>query len=329
MLVQPIHVNNTVFPMTSAICTLFENHFHNGVAALINSLFKNGFRGQIYVGYRGSLPKWADQAIENPALNWPGAKTLSPAQDLNINFLPVTTRFHLTHYKPDFMLQLLHGPASSADSLAYFDPDIINLCRWGFYEKWMSCGVAMVHEIVSNDMPATHPSRMEWRTIIKMVNRTPKRDIHSYINAGFCGVSRQNIEFLNLWSEIVHLAIKEYNMDPEIFIAYDRTSAFYAIDQDAFNIAAMCCDCPISEMGPEAMDFVGAGWTMSHATGWPKPWTKKFIQAALAGNPPSRQDKRYWENIDYPISLYPNMKKQHTNINMLIGTAIGRFYRRN
>jgi hypothetical protein len=77
------------------------------------------------------------------------------------------------------------------------------------------------------------------------------------------------------------------------------------------------------------MDFVGAGWTMSHATGWPKPWKKKFILSALAGIPPSRQDKRYWQNIDYPISLYDNLKKQQTNMNIIIGSAIGRFYRRN
>lgn len=315
--------------MTSAICTLFENHFHNGVAALINSLYKNDFRGEIFAGYKGTLPKWAENAEDNPIFEWSGAKTLRINDDLNIHFLPVTTNYHLTHHKPDFMLALLNGPAKTADFLAYFDPDIINLCKWGFYEKWMSCGVAMVHEIVSNDMPSTHPSRMEWRHIIKLINRIPRREIHSYINAGFCGISRRDIEFLQLWSGIIQVAIKQYKMDPETFIAYDRTSPFYAIDQDAFNITAMCCNCPISEMGPEAMDFVGAGWTMSHATGWPKPWRKKFILAALAGNPPSRQDKRYWQNIDYPINLYDNLKKQQTNMNIFIGSAIGRFYKRN
>ncbi|MDB5022123.1 MAG: hypothetical protein JWQ28_3250 [Pedobacter sp.] len=314
--------------MTSAICTLFENHFHNGVAALINSLYKEGFRGDFYAGFKGTLPKWAEEAYENDRLLWPGARTLAVAEHLNVHFLPAITDFHLAHYKPDFMLALLNGPAKNADALAYFDPDIINLCRWGFYEKWMACGVAMVHEIVSNDMPATHPSRMEWQKIINAINRTPKRDLHSYINSGFCGVSRRNVEFLYLWSEIVQVAILEYKMDPKIFLNFDRTSAFYSIDQDAFNIAAMCCVCPVSEMGPEAMDFVGAGWTMSHSTGWPKPWRKKFILSALAGIPPSRQDKRYWQNIDFPISLFDSLKKRHINMNIIIGTMIGRFYRR-
>jgi hypothetical protein len=321
-------LDNLNLVTSSAVCTLFEDHFHKGVAALINSLVKNGFKGDFYAGYRGKLPNWSENAVDNANLDWPGAKTLQLAEQVKIHFLPIVTKYHFSHFKPYFMQALLNGPAGKSDALAYFDPDIVNLCRWNFYEKWMSCGVAMVHEAVSNDMPVTHPSRMEWRKIISILNRTPRREIHSYINAGFCGVSRQNLPFLKLWTEIIEIAITEYEMDPAEFIGYDRTSAFYCIDQDAFNIAAMCCDCPISEMGPEAMDFVGSGWTMSHATGWPKPWRKKFIWSALSGNPPSRQDKRYWNNIDFPINLYDTMTKKYTNVNIAIGSVIGRFYRR-
>jgi hypothetical protein len=315
--------------MASSVCTLFEGHFHKGVAVLINSLYKNGFRGNFYAGYRGVLPKWANLATENSSLVWLGAKTLQVAEDLHIHFLPVVTEYHLAHYKPNFMLRLLNGPAKDSEALAYFDPDIVNLCRWDFYEKWMSYGVAMVHEVVSNDMPATHPSRMEWYNIIRLINKELKRQINSYINAGFCGVSRKNIEFLKVWSQIIEVAIKDYKMDAATFIAYDRTSAFYAIDQDAFNIAAMCCESPISEMGPEAMDFVGAGWTMSHATGWPKPWKNKFILSALSGNPPSRPHKNYWNNIKEPIRLHSNLFTNLRKVEIFVASFIGRCYRRN
>jgi hypothetical protein len=314
--------------MTSAICTVFEDHFHKGVAALINSLYKNEFRGDFYAGYRGKLPKWADAAIENSNLDWPGAKTLQIDDGLQIHFLPIVTEYHLAHYKPSFMLSLLNGPAKNADALAYFDPDIVTLCRWGFYEKWMSYGVAMVHEIVSNDMPVSHPTRMEWYDIIRMLNKEPKREIHSYINSGFCGVSRKNIEFLKVWAQIIEVAIKDYNMDAATFIVYDRTSAFYCIDQDSFNIAAMCCESPISEMGPEAMDLVGAGWTMSHAVGWPKPWRKKVLLSAFSGNVPSRQDKQYWKNIYNPIKVYDTLYVFRKKTEISIATFIGRFYRR-
>src|SRR4051812_25512698 len=115
--------------MTSAICTLFEDHYHNGVAALINSLYKNGFRGDFYAGYRGTLPTWAGKAVESSILQWSGAKSLKVAEGLNIHFLPVTTNFHFAHYKPDFMLALMNSN-TQPDFVAYFDPDIINLCNW-------------------------------------------------------------------------------------------------------------------------------------------------------------------------------------------------------
>src|SRR4051812_5164489 len=128
--------------MVSSVCTVFEGDFHKGVAGLINSLYKNGFRGNFYAGYRGALPAWAKTATENLNLDWPGAKTLEVAKGLVVHFLPVVTNYHLSHYKPNFMLRLLQGTAKDVEALAYFDPDIVNLCKWCFYEKWMSYGVA-------------------------------------------------------------------------------------------------------------------------------------------------------------------------------------------
>ena len=71
-------------PSTTAVCTLFEGHYHYGVAALVNSLYKQGYRGSIYAGYRGSLPKWADQAH---VLHGEGEMTLAVAGDLCIHFI--------------------------------------------------------------------------------------------------------------------------------------------------------------------------------------------------------------------------------------------------
>ena len=42
--------------MDSVICTLFEGHYHYGLAAFINSVLRYNFKGCIYVGYKGKLP---------------------------------------------------------------------------------------------------------------------------------------------------------------------------------------------------------------------------------------------------------------------------------
>lgn len=314
--------------MAGAVCTLFEKKHHFGVAALINSLDRYGFQGNIYVGYRGSLPNWASEAISDNTIDWPNALTLKIKEHVNVYFLPVSTEYHLAHYKPDFMLTLLSGIANKSDSLAYFDPDIVITCNWSFFEEWISYGVAVVHEIVSSDMPDNHPVRAKWKKVISELNRTQTHSIYSYLNCGFCGVSIQNIDFLKAWSEACSIAVKSYNMDPSQFAAMDHTKTFWSIDQDAFNIAAMSCECSISEMGPEAMNFIGGGFTMSHATGSPKPWDKAFLSSAFAGKSPSLADKQYWKNANGLISPYSG-KEIRSKIKIIkIASFIGRFYRK-
>lgn len=311
-----------------AVCTLFENGHHFGVAALVNSLYKQGYKGSIYAGYKGRLPLWAREAAFDTQLDWENALTLSVQPDLQIHFLPIDTNKHLAHCKPDFMLELVAKVAKDADGIAYFDPDIVVTNKWSFFLRWMSHGVAIVHEIVSNDMPPTHPIRMEWQKVIDRMNKTTRRALYSYLNCGFCAVTKENIEFLRLWSEVIAVAISEYEMNPSQFSTFDRTSTFWSIDQDAFNIAAMCCESPISEMGPEAMDFIHAGWTMSHATGSPKPWEKRFLLAALDGRPPTKAEKEYWSNALGLINAHSSAHYRIKHFSITLAALIGRFYRR-
>lgn len=314
--------------MNLVVCTLFEKQYHFGLAALTNSMYKNGFSGDIYAGYKGDLPDWCSSATENTALSWKGAKTMVIEDGLKIHFLPLYTDYHLANYKPDFMLELLNGIAGKADGIIYFDPDIVVKCEWSFMETWVSFGVSLVHEIISNDMPSTHPVRLGWEAIVRNSNREVKRKLHSYINSGFCGVKRENIEFLEVWSDIIQIAIRDHGLKPSEFAHSKRSDLFFAKDQDAFNIAAMCSESPISEMGPEGMDFINGGFTMSHAVGRAKPWNKQFISSALKGIPASRADREFWRYVDGPVRPYAASHIKTKKLSLGIAGFLGRFYRR-
>ncbi|CAM4121619.1 hypothetical protein SAMN06265348_103250 [Pedobacter westerhofensis] len=315
--------------MNLVVCTIFEKHYHYGLAALVDSLHKYGFSGEIYAGYRGALPEWSSAATENTSLEWKGASTLKVTESINVHFLPLLTDFHLANYKPEFMLKLINGLAKNAGGIVYFDPDIVIKCQWDFFETWTSYGVSLVHEIISNDMPATHPIRKGWEAVIKSSNREIKRNITSYINSGFCGVIKENVEFLETWADIIQVAIREYGFKSNEFAHSKRTDLFFAKDQDAFNIAAMCSESPISELGAEGMDFINGGFTMSHAVGVGKPWRKNFITSALKGIPPSSADKLFWSSVDGPLKPYSSSQIKTKKIALGVASLIGRFYRKN
>jgi hypothetical protein len=317
--------------MCSIVCTLSEGHYHQGVGGLINSLHKQSFAGDVYVGYRGNLPEWADPSqLRSGVVNWKEAKTLSLSEGIRVHFLPVKTPMHLTNYKPCFMLKLMNEVNQNASQIFYFDPDIVIKCNWSFFEEWLGFGVAMVHEIVNNDMPATHPVRQTWERIIRKEGLEVKRTIASYINAGFIGLKRSDLQFATLFSRMIEIGVNDYQMKTDRFdFNHDRTNPFYGNDQDAMNIAAMCCESEISEYGPEGMDFIHGGNLMSHAVGTPKPWKKNFLLAALMGEQPSLADKEFWKNSNGLIKLHPKRTVRKKQLSLKTAALIGRFYKKN
>lgn len=316
--------------MQSVVCTLFEGDYHFGVAALVNSLHKHGFKGSLYIGYRGNVPSWASPIESDELLGWQGATTYVVNKGLELHFLPVINRYHFTNYKPEFMLKLLNGPAKEASGIFYFDPDITNKCNWAFYEKWIKMGVAVVHEVVWNDMPATHPKRQQWAEVAKAGSLPVINNLNSYLNAGFIGVSKQQINFLTMWDHLMNVAVTAFNYEKSSFKQSDcDTNLFTVGDQDLLNLTAMCTDQSLSEIGPEGMDFVAGGWTMSHATGSPKPWRKNYILSCLKGVPPSLADKSYWSNANGIINPHSYRKLLVTQLQINIASFLCRFYSKN
>ena len=315
--------------MNTAICTLFEGHYHHGVAALSNSLYLNGYRGTMYVGYRGELPIWTKFEKKNRFINCEESKIFNVADGFDLHFICLNTKIHLTNYKADFMLQLWNGPAKNAEGMFYFDPDIVIKCPFSFFEFWIQQGIALVHEISSNDMTANNPIRGMWKTIIEENDEKVIHDLTSYINAGFFGLKKERINFLKTNLKFLQLAKDKYNVNLYDFNMTNRTDPFFAKDQDILNIAAMCTNEILSEIGPEGMDFIYGGFTMSHAIGIPKPWTKSFILSAMRGIPPTKADKEFWKNVGIPINTINSRKKNFKKLGIKIASFIGRFYKIN
>lgn len=315
--------------MNSVICTLYEGHYHYGVAALVNSLYKHGFRGDVYIGYRGELPDWAKAAKNDLLTGWTDSLTLQLEWDLKLHFLPLTTNAHLTNYKPEFILQVWNRCASPADApgIFYFDPDIVVKCSWDFYENWITYGVALVHEIVWNDMPPNHPKKQQWVRIADGLGYKVINKLRSYINAGFIGVNKNQIDFISMWCQLIDFSCSNFDFDRAKFFQNENDTGMFKVgDQDLLNLTAMCTSEPISEFGPEGMDFVGGGWLMSHSTGSPKPWKINYIREWLKGNRPSVAGKEYWKNVNGIIVCYPAFFVKRKMISQKLVSVLSRFY---
>lgn len=317
--------------MNTSICTLFEGHYHHGVAALVNSLHEQGYRGSIYVGYKGPLPAWSAAAVENPALAWHGSCTLDITPEVKVHFLPLTTSHHLSNYKPDFMLRLWDGPAREAEAMYYFDPDIVVLTPWELFEGWVEAGVALCED-VNSPLAQYHPIRMKWRKYFAANNIALRFKEAMYANSGFIGVSRQNRSFLTKWQHVQEamapaiggLAKSSFMGTAEIpFAPFGKT------DQDAMNASIEAWeDGNASFVGKESMAFLPGLALMTHALGSPKPWNRKPLRFALAGQPPRPADRDYWRVANSLIRTQPASLVKRRRLTIQLAAFIGRFYGR-
>jgi hypothetical protein len=319
--------------MNSAICTLYEGHYHHGVAALSNSLYKNGFRGSIYVGYRGELPPWALKASDNQQLNWPEGKTLLVAEGLELHFLPLVTDYHLTNYKPDFMLQLWNGPAKYAEAMFYFDPDIVIVALWHFFEEWVECGIT-VCEDVNSPLEKYHPRRIAWRNYFKEFGFTLNFKSHIYVNGGFIGLIKNDNLFLETWKKIQEsmaesiggLNRSKISGEKIIESASGGYTPFGSSDQDALNATIEVSESIISIIGKEGMGFKNGSTMMFHALGKNKPWLYKPFTDFLKGSSPRSVDKEYVKNILYPIQLSSRLFHFKFQKSIKVVSLLSRFY---
>lgn len=320
--------------MISAICTLYEGHYHHGVAALSNSLYKNGFRGSIYVGYRGKLPPWALKADDNKQLNWQEGKTLFAAEGLELHFLPLVTDHHLTNYKPDFMLQLWNGTARDAEAMFYFDPDIVVVAPWTDYEIWIHCGVALCED-VNSPLQEFHPQRCAWRNFYEKYGFKLNFKNSIYVNGGFVGVERKDETYLILWKKFQECMAEEIGglnrsaFKNSVQLTADMFSNFAPFgktDQDAMNATIEAYSGNISYMGKNAMGFEYGQILLPHALGHLKPWLINPLINWLKGISLRIVDKEFWNATDYPIQIYSSTKIRKMHFQLKVVAFVSRFY---
>ena len=226
------------------------------------------------------------------------------------------------------MLSLWDAYCPEADSLFYFDPDILVECRWSFFEEWIRFGVAVCADI-NPLFPDDHPRRHAWREYFEPHGVRFIRQQSTAFNAGFVGLSRQHRDFLRTWQHLQLLMEPAIDGLQNVFVK-DRTFLFHWTDQDAFNVATMVCEEPVSSAGLEGMDFMhGGGFClMTHAAGGGlKPWKKKMLWSALRAIPPRRTDKAFFRYANAPIRLFSPLGLRLRKLDLLVGSALGRYIR--
>lgn len=316
--------------MASCICTLLEGDFHLGLGVLTNSLIHHGFHGTVWVGYRGSLPPWA--APMKDGGRW---HEFAVKDGTVIRFVPVTTKAHLTNYKPEFLLRVWEELDPSAEFLFYFDPDIVVRAEWSFFEEWAGYGAAMVED-VNSPMPESHPRRCAWTRALARRGQAVRRETSFYVNGGFIGLHVKHRDFLRAWHSAMTLVGEEIGgLEKSMFSFGAQASPMQSpsypynkTDQDALNIAIMTSAEPVSLMGGEGMDFRPGGWTMSHALGPEKPWRKRYVGAAIGGRPPSMADRAYWYHAAAPIKMYSALTLEWRRFGLFLASGMGRLFRR-
>lgn len=321
--------------LKTAVCTLFEGKYHFGVGALTNSLYANGFRGVIYAGYRGELPSWAQTAKVQSVGKWGASSVLLVAQGLELVFLPLETEYHLTNYKPDFLLELFDDPACDVDAIFYFDPDIVVNEKWSFFEEWVQCGIALCED-VNSPLPRNHPRRVGWRTFYGK-SEIPLTYINTeYVNGGFQGVLRTDRAFIEQWQLLQQKMFPFIGGPNAAGISGGKSlgglsgfaDCFGRTDQDALNACIEACDVPVSMIGQEAMGFKPGAAVVPHSLGSRKPWNANYLLSSMSGKGPALVDKLFWNHVSSPIVVKPKVTVFWKRLEILITSFVSRFYRR-
>lgn len=294
------------------VTTLFEGHYDIGVAALVNSLVQSSFKGEVHVGYRGSLPLWVNQLEKS-------GQTFKLDKDIRLVFKLLDVDIHFGYYKPSFMKKVVEENPD-VTNIYYFDPDIVVNAPWTFISSWTNIGVSVC---LDNSFPfvhQNHPWRKEWQ---KLANDTSKCELNYYVNSGFIGINRDSFSLLDRWI----LLTENYKANNGDLSKFEK-EGFRAFkgDQDLLNAAmTISSNLTYSIIGTEGMGFTYPTYLMAHAVESVKPWKNNFIkQVIIKGQKPSVAAKLFFGHCQYPIAIYTKSQLKIKKIDIKLASMIGR-----
>jgi hypothetical protein len=301
--------------MNLAIFTLYEGDYHLGVAALINSAVKCGFKGRIFVYYKDRLPPWADSEQKQSLLRQHG---------VDICFEHCLPPRHFGYHKPFVALKILEAHPE-LDGVVYADPDVVFLAPWSFFEKWVDCGVALCLDGNFPWLHKKHPWRQDWRALVMRAGLSIQHDPTEYANSGFFALTKNNVQFLRNWMTITLQFEKERGNTSKF--SSDRFNSV-AGDQDILAASLYASLAEPSYLGLEGMGFNGFYFVMSHALDNPKPWRNGFVKLALQGQCPSTSAKLWLEHMRFPIKALSRLKYLKTQLDIAIALILSRLWKR-
>ena len=311
-LIVEIKTNEFMTQFKEVIVTLSENHYHTGVAALINSLCKSEFTGLIYIGYKGALPSWISQ-LENSSDEYFKIKSCY------IKFSEIITDLHFGYYKPIAIMNIF-DQYISAEKVYYFDSDIIVNAPWEYFKKWLDNGVSLCLDNCFPFVHYNHPWKKEWKSLSSSGSTY---HCNYYVNSGFIGIEPADKLLIQRWIEIT----RNYQNQGGDITKFEKDGQ-RAIkgDQDLLNAAiSVTPEINYSIIGTEGMGFTSPAYLMSHAVYDIKPWKKNFIKILLSrGHKPNLADHTFFSHLKNPIKVFDNKTHYFKRINLKTASILGR-----
>ncbi|MFN3447204.1 MAG: hypothetical protein ACK44F_00775 [Roseococcus sp.] len=292
-------------------CVLAEGDYFHGVAALINSLVLNGFTGTVLVGYRGALPGWAAGPLP---------------EEVEIRFVALAPGWHLTNLKPRFLLDALTLHCPGAARAWHFDADVVVMGPWAHFARWAEAGVLAVLDVADSFMVPEHAFRDAWRALAARAGFAC-REMTGYVNAGFLGVPRAHLRFLEVWEALLRRREAE-GTDMGRLVMAEGFPEFARADQDILNAAFMASDAPYRLLGVEAMGRFPFMQLLGHSMMFAKPWRRNHILDALKGFQPDHPERAFWRYAEGPIRSFTPAQWRWKRLQRRVGRLIGYVHRR-